>query len=173
MGKLLPVGLLALLATVASAQAQDVRGVIKNLDRAINPQEQTRDRPSSVDEDRYWRDYYGNRDDWRDRATRDYGYRDRDSSRDSQQSRLSDRDLDSLFRSEGARRIEYQSLSDSDRRRYDSATPNERRRWDQEFADNARDRWQRMSDADRRRYLDDVNREDRQMSGSSSDNRRR
>jgi hypothetical protein len=172
-----PLALAALLASGVAAHAQDVRGVIDNLNRALNPQqqEQQRDRERRIwdQEERYWREYYGNREDWRDRAGRDYGYRERDDARDRQQARYSDRDLDRLFNSDGARRIEYYGLSDSDKRRYDNATPNERRRWDEEFADNARQRWQRMSDADRRRYLDDVQREEKGMSGSSSDYRRR
>ena len=157
----------AVMATGGAAHAQDVRGIIQNLDRALNPQEQQRSAPNRADEERYWREYYGNREDWRDRASRDYGYR------DQEQTRLDQRDLDRLFQSDGARQIEYFNLSDADRRRYDNATPNERRRWDDEFAENARSRWQRMSDSERRRYLDDVAREEDRMSGSSSEGRRR
>ena len=58
--------LAALLATGVAAHAQDVRGVIENLNRAINPQQQQeqqrdRDRQIRTEEERYWRDYYGNR----------------------------------------------------------------------------------------------------------------
>lgn len=168
-----PIAIAALLASGVAAHAQDVRGVIDNLNRALNPQQQQepqrdRDRQTRGDEESYWRDYYGNRDDWRDRAGRDYGYRGRDDARGGQQTRYSDRDLDRLFNSDGARRVEYDNLSNADRRRYDNATPNERQRWDDEFADNARQRWQRMSDAERSHYVDDVQRADSRMSGSSS-----
>jgi hypothetical protein len=179
----LPLALAAFLATGAAAHAQDVRGVIDNLNRALNPQQQQqeiqrdRDRSARPDEDRYWRDYYGNRDDWRDRASRDYGYRGESRDSDRQQSaRYDQRDLDRLFHSEGARQVELDQLSNSDRQRYENATPGERRRWDDEFADNARQRWQRMSESDRRRYVEDVQQADRGgrgMSGSSSDYRRR
>jgi hypothetical protein len=166
----IPLVLATLITSGVAANAQDVRGVLDNLNRAVNPQQQTepqsRDRERiRAEEERYWRNYYGGRDDWRERADRDFGRGDRDR----QQSRSSDRDPDRMFTSEGAKRLEYEKLSDSDRRRYDSATPGERRRWDDEFADNARDRWQRMSDSERRRYEEDVQRADRRASGSSSE----
>jgi hypothetical protein len=146
-----PLALAALLTTGVAAHAQDVRGVINNLNRALNPQqeEQQRNQDNS-----------------------------RDNSRERQQSsaRYDDRDLDRLFRSEGARQLELDRLSQTDRRQYESATPNERRRWDDEFADNARQRWQRMSDSERRRYMDEVQQADRGgdrgMSGSSDSRRR-
>jgi hypothetical protein len=140
----MPLVLATLLTSGVAANAQDVRGVIDNLNRAVNPQQQQTE-PQSRD--------------------RDLGRGDRDR----QQSGSGDRDADRMFTSEGARRMEYEKLSDSDRRRYDNATPGERKRWDDEFTNNARDRWQRMSDAERRRYEEDMQRADRRMSGSSSD----
>lgn len=166
--RILPITFCALLATAGVAHAQDVRGVIDNLNRALNPQQQEqqgdRERQIRDDEERYWREYYGDREDWRERAERDYGVRSGDRRREA---RYDDRDLDRVFRSDGARRLEYYSLSDSDRRRYDDASPGERRRWDDDFSESARERWQRMSDAERRRYLEDVRREEDRMSGSS------
>jgi DNA-directed RNA polymerase delta subunit len=131
----IPLVLATLLTSGVAANAQDVRGVIDNLNRAVNPQQQQTE-PQSRDRDR-------------------------------QQSHSGD--TDRMFTSEGVRRMEYEKLSDSDRRRYDNATPGERKRWDDEFSDNARDRWQRMSDSERRRYEEDVQRADRRLSGSSSD----
>jgi hypothetical protein len=169
----LALGLAAVLMSGAAAYAQDVRGVIDNLNRAVNPQQpqnqSDRERQIRAEEERYWRDYYGNRDDWRDRAERDFGARGSGSS----QSHVSDRDMDRVFRSEGARRIEMRDLSDADLRRYESLPPGESRRWDDDFAKSARERYQRLSDSERRRYLDDVQREDRQYSGSSSPDRDR
>lgn len=158
----------ALLAMAGAAHAQDVRGVIDNLNRALNPEQQegqgARERQIREEEERYWRDYYGDREDWRERAERDYGVRTGDGRRGA---RYDDRDLDRVFRSDGALSLEYRSLGDSDRRRYDEASPGERRRWDDDLAENARERWQRMSDDERRRYLEDVRREEDRMSGSS------
>jgi hypothetical protein len=154
----------------AAASAQDVRGVLDNLNRAVNPQQDQgeRDRQIRAEEERYWREYYGNRDDWRDRQNREFGGRGSGSS-----SRTSDRDMDRVFRSEGAKQIELRDLSDADLRRYENLPPGERRRWDEDFARNARERFDRMSDSDRRRYLDDVERLDSRGSGSSMPDRRR
>ena len=105
-----------------------------------------------------------------------YGGSDRSAGESRQSARGDDRDLDRLFPSEGARQVELDRLSEADQRRYESATPNEHRRWDDEFADNARQRWPRMSDNERRRYVDEVQRVDRgerRMSETSSDDRRR
>ena len=116
----------AVLLLSSAASAQDVRGVLDNLNRAINPQQH-----------------------------------------DQNQSRESDREMDRLFGSEGAREIELRELSAADLRRYENLPPGERRKWDEDFARNARERFQRMSEAERRRYLDDVDRADRRSSGSS------
>jgi hypothetical protein len=161
----------ALMLGGATASAQDVRGVLDNLNRAVNPQQDQgeRERQIRAEEERYWRDYYGNRDDWRDRQNREYGNRGSGSS----SSRSGDRDMDRVFRSEGARQIELRELSDADLRRYENLPPGERRRWDDDFASNARERFDRMSDSERRRYLDDVERFDRRGSGSSMPDRRR
>jgi hypothetical protein len=155
----------ALMLGGAAASAQDVRGVLENLNRAVNPQQDQGERQIRGDEERYWRDYYGNRDDWRDRQNREFGNRGSGSS--------SDRDMDRVFRSEGARQIELRELSDADLRRYENLPPGERRRWDEDFAENARERFDRMSDNERRRYIDDVERFDRRGSGSSTPDRRR
>ncbi len=159
----------ALVLGGAAASAQDVRGVLENLNRAVNPQQDQGERQIRGEEERYWRDYYGNRDDWRDRQRSDFGNRGSGSS----SSRDGDRDMDRVFSSEGARQIELRELSDADLRRYENLPPGERRRWDDDFARNARDRFDRMSDSDRRRYLDDVERFDRRGSGSSMPERRR
>src|SRR5688500_16261087 len=118
----------------AAASAQDVRGVLDNLNRAVNPQQDQgseRERQIRAEEERYWRDYYGNRDDWRDRQNREFGSRGSGSS-----SRTSDRDMDRVFRSEGAKQIELRDLSDADLRRYESLPPGEPRRWAEAFARN-------------------------------------
>jgi hypothetical protein len=162
----------ALLLGGAAASAQDVRGVLENLNRAVNPQQDQggeRERQIRAEEERYWRNYYGNRDDWRDRQSREFGSRGSGSS----SARIDDRDLERVFRSDGARQIELRDLNDADLRRYENLPPGERRRWDEDFARNARDRFERMSDSDRRRYLDDVERLDRRGSGSSVPERRR
>jgi hypothetical protein len=163
----------ALMLSGAAASAQDVRGVIDNLNRAVNPQQQQnpsdRERQIRAEEERYWRDYYGNRDDWRDRQNREFGGRGSGSS----SARFDDRDMERIFRSEGALQIELRDLNAADLRRYENLPPGERRRWDEDFAQSARERFQRMSDSERRRYLDDVERLDRRGSGSSMPERRR
>lgn len=164
----------ALLTTAGVAGAQDVKGVLDGLNRAINPQqgeqgrqsEADRPRERSAEDERYWREYYGNQSDWRERADRDFRQRGEAPAQPRD-----DVNSERVFSGEAARRFEYDRLSYDDRRRYDTATPSERQRWDRRLADSARDRWEAMSPAQRDRYLDELGNE-RGSSGSSSERRR-
>ena len=129
---------LLLAAVSAPAQAQTAQDLLDTLNRVLTP-DQERDRVER--RGRY--DDYRRRDDDSSRSDR----RDEDSSYGSRYNPSDDR-----FWSEEARRLDYDQMSDEERRRYDRLSDRERERYDDEAGYERRDRYERMSDSERRRY---------------------
>ena len=129
---------LMLAAASAPAQAQNAQDLLDTLGRILTPEQE---RDSVERRGRY--DDYRRRDDDSSRSDR----RDEDSSYSSRYNPSDDR-----FWSEEARRLDYDQMSDEERRRYDRLSERERERYDDEAGHERRERYERMSDSERRRY---------------------
>ena len=125
----------ALAAASAPASAQNAQDLLDTLNRVLTP-DQERDRVERRNGDGYRR-----RDDEDSRSDR------RGSSYGSRNNPSEDR-----FWSEEARRLDYDEMSDEERRRYDRLSERERERFDEEAGRERQERYERMSDSERRRY---------------------